>query len=246
MTNSGSSRPSRLISRLASSESAYSQRDSLRVSRNQASTRGISGARSSSSSWRGRANSAWPLYSAASASRSTHCSPPSASQGRISARPSSAKRRSTALRPSLSSSRTGRLSGEIAASSRRSRRACSPARAAARGSRAAERRCCGSGRPADRLPRLATQPCSLQRISRPSSKGSSWLNRGSSAPASSMLVTSSLPARTAGRPVYFSSGRRASFFTSDSATASGGNTMFCFLSSSPMAAWTRYMENSSV
>ncbi|MCY1389963.1 hypothetical protein D3C76_877310 [compost metagenome] len=184
MTNSGTSRPSRLIIRLATSASVYSQRDSLRVSRNQASTRGSSGWRAASSSCRGRANSAWPAYCSASSSASTHCSPPSVSQGRISAVPSSPQRRSTALRPPCRSSSTGRLSAEMLFSSRRSTRPCSPARAAARGSSWAERRCSGSGRPLARLARLALQPCRRQRISSPSSSGSSWPRRGSSAATS--------------------------------------------------------------
>ena len=47
----------------------------------------------------------------------------------------------------------------------------------------------GKGKPAVRLARLAGQSCSLHRINRPSSSGSSWLSRGSPAgPGRSMVV----------------------------------------------------------
>ncbi|MNG08055.1 hypothetical protein D3C84_913870 [compost metagenome] len=94
----------------------------------------------------------------------------------------------------MSSNRTGRFSDEMASSGRRSRRACSPARAAARGRRSAGRRWSGKGRPAQRLARLTVRPCSLLSISSPSSSGSSTLCRCSLArPTCSMVVTATSP-----------------------------------------------------
>ena len=54
MTNSGTIRPSTLMSRLARIASPYSLRERFTVSRNQDVTRGSKGERSCSSSWRGQ------------------------------------------------------------------------------------------------------------------------------------------------------------------------------------------------